>query len=212
MSSYTPLIIGLGFAARNGKDSAAKAIINHYGSQYDMRRYAFADELKKEVEGIDQFSYCLEHGLHYDIAPDRSDPLCEGVHGKQRAVLQHYGVAKRQITPFYWVLKVKDAIERDRPQVALITDLRFNSEYLFVKATKGYTVKVTRLGYRGLVGLEAAHISETELANRQFDYEINVMEGDLDQLTADAVEVFGMIKDSLELEKFAADELEMETV
>ena len=45
-----PILIGLGYKARRGKDTVANAIIEARGAQYDIRRYVFADALREEVE------------------------------------------------------------------------------------------------------------------------------------------------------------------
>ncbi len=43
------VIFGLGHRARHGKDSVAAEIVKQRSSQYDVRVYSFAAELKDEV-------------------------------------------------------------------------------------------------------------------------------------------------------------------
>lgn len=193
------IVIGLGHKARRGKDTVAKTIIETFGAQYDIRRYAFADELKKEVNEaaekaggmlalfLQMYSQ-LPEWVVYDKTPDMTDPLCQL--GKQRTLLQWWGSELRRAKdPFYWVKKVKAAIERDKPQVAIITDVRFPNEFMFVKSLDGYMVKVDREGYVDL-DTNPAHHSEQQLANAIFDYEITAKEGDLPELKRCAVELF----------------------
>lgn len=108
-------------------------------------------------------------------------------------LLQLYGTEfRRAQDPFYWVNKLRAKIEAEQPQVALISDMRFKNEAYYVKAFKGYTVKVTRHGYTDLSRL-TTHQSEVDLADFKFDFELTVAEGAIDQLKKDAVTVFDMI-------------------
>lgn len=185
------LLIGFGNRARQGKDTAVATIIEHFGSKYDIRRYAFGDELKREVNELDQFEWCMRFGIPYDSNPDMTDPMCQTKHGKQRALLQWYGTEYRRAKqPFYWVNKVKQRIEQDQPQVALISDVRFLNEYFFLVANKGCTVRVVRTGYDA-DPLMTAHISERELDKVQFNYEVHAE--DLYELKRSAIEVFELI-------------------
>lgn len=196
------IVIGLGHKARRGKDTVAKTIIETFGGQYDIHRYAFADELKKEVnEAAEkaggmlalflQMYNQLPEWVIYDKNPDMTDPLCPM--GKQRTLLQWWGSElRRDKDPFYWVKKVKAAIERDKPQVAIITDVRFPNEFMFVKSLDGHMVKVERGGYVDL-DTNPTHHSEQRLANAVFDYEITAEEGDLQELKRCAVELFAML-------------------
>lgn len=181
------LIIGAGYAARQGKDSFCQQIREAYGDRYRIVQYAFANELKKEVENIGASYLAFKFGIPLDPNPPMDDPLCPK--GKQSRVLQFWGEHVRKESPFHWVDKVKNAIDRDRPQIALISDMRHMNEAAFVKGRGGYTVKVTRQGYVDL-SRDPNHPSETALQNYTFDFDINVAEGALDELKADALYVF----------------------
>lgn len=69
------LIIGMGYAARNGKDTAVAAIIDRYKTDYDVRRYAFADLLKAEL---------------YDALLDPLHPFWELVCKEYKQAVQFY--------------------------------------------------------------------------------------------------------------------------
>lgn len=187
-----PIIIGFGAKSRSGKDSCVKHIIEKFGQDYDIRRYAFADELKKDVEQIGIARLAFKLGVKLDPKPDMSDPLCQSEWGKQSALLQAWGEFCRKHDSFVWVRKVREQIERDQPQFALISDMRYKNEFLYVKAFRGYTVRVTRQGFVDL-SRDPHHISEVDLDGWQFDYEISVADGQLEQLKADAEEVFKLI-------------------
>lgn len=197
-------VIGLGYAARSGKDTVAKAIIEARGDVYDIRRYAFGDELKIEVNREAQrfgsmwslYQYLIRTfptaNLRYDHDPDATDPLCPL--GKQRSILQWWGTEYRRAQDrFYWVKKLVATIQRENPQFAIITDVRFDNELALVKSLGGHTVKVTREGITATDLAIRQHVSETNLINAEWDYEITAPYHGHDELTTDAVSLFDMI-------------------
>jgi hypothetical protein len=224
------LLIAFGYKLRSGKDEAVKAIIAERGGKYDVRRYAFADELKREVnlaaesagsmanlfrqlafDGIEQQnggSLLLPEWVQYDPNPDMSDPLCP--FGKQRTLLQWWGTElRRERDPFYWVNKLEAKLEQDKPAIALIPDLRFTSEITWVTANKGFTVRVDRLGYTP--SDNTAHESEQQLSwlgEEEWNYILQCQDGDLDELRKDAIFVFDHVVELLtppdlrDIEKF----------
>lgn len=108
--------------------------------------------------------------------------------------LQYYGTDFiRAKQPFYWVDKLAAQVREDKPQVALIADMRFPNEALCIKASGGYTVKVQRWK-DGVLWTDptrdATHISETAMDNTLCDFMIDVEDGHLDELRADAEQVF----------------------
>ena len=184
------VIFGFGFRARSGKDSAVAEIIKQRGllpetstynifknhqERYDIRRYAFADALKREVnaeavkaggmENLFRPNYCfpkngyvvtLPEWVKYDPNPDMTDPECP--YGKQRALLQWFGSEyKRVDDDQYWVRQLAQQIELEKPAIACITDMRFENEMQFVMQY-GETVRVDRDSLA-----PATHVSETAL-------------------------------------------------
>ena len=185
------VVIALGHRARSGKDTAANEIIKQRGLQgyeatqtrafpsasefYDIRKYGFADALKKEVTnlakkagGMEKLfapAYCfpkkgyvvtLPEWVKYDPNPDMTDPLCPL--GKQRALLQWYGSDYRRADDdTYWIRQLEQAIELDKPQIAILSDLRFPNEMAWV-LQHGEAIRVDRAGLP-----PSTHISETAL-------------------------------------------------
>jgi hypothetical protein len=197
------LVIGFGYKARHGKDTAAQAIIDAY-PQYDVRKYPFAAALKAEVNqaaekagGFEfliaqmRFTHNLPDWVVYEPNADMSDPMCPL--GKQRTLLQWWGTEYRRAQdPYYWVKKTNKKIEIDKPQVALITDMRFPNEFWWVQSVDGVTCKVERAGF--LDSHANAHSSENAIADAPFDFEILHGEGDIEGLKQAAVEMFEQIK------------------
>jgi hypothetical protein len=185
------VVIGFGYRARSGKDTAVAEIIKQRGLialpdykqqitdnefRYDIRRYAFADALKREVNaaaveagGMEnlfkpnrRFALCKGYYMdfpdwvQYDPNAPMDDPMCPL--GKQRTLLQFWGAEYRRAQDLdYWVRQLAQTIELEKPQIALISDLRFENEMQFCKQY-GEAVRVDRNSLP-----PATHISETAL-------------------------------------------------
>ena len=186
------VIIGFGFRARSGKDTAVAEIIKQRGlklpiynmednaanaERYDIRKYSFADALRREVEaeyskagGVEKVfapNYCFAKKGYVVTLPEwvKYDPNGEVnaqyPRGKQRPFLQWYGTEYRRADDDdYWVKRLAEQIELEKPQIALITDMRFPNEFYFV-SQYGEPVLVDRQGLP-----ESTHASETALAGK----------------------------------------------
>jgi hypothetical protein len=155
-------IIGFGYKARRGKDTAVSAIVKAFPAY--VRRYAFGDALKEEVEwaawmraddgmprmaGIRQGlqRLCKWAGVPYDSTAD-----------KQRPLLQWWGTEYRRAQdPHYWTKRLTEKIFREQPQFALISDLRFFNE----RGICDFTVRMDRPGFE--IDDGSHHISERQL-------------------------------------------------
>src|SRR5271157_3368390 len=167
------IVFGFGHRARCGKDTVAKIIKLERGKSplvfkgYDIRIYSFAQELNREVNkcaeksgGICQlfsdglreegFGYMQENGnflalpewVQYDPNPPMDDQDCP--YGKQRTFLQWFGTEyRRSINPDDWVQRIAKRIAEEKPEIALITDVRFHNEVAFCQKY-GNAVKVER--------------------------------------------------------------------
>ncbi len=193
------LIFGYGFKARSGKDTAVDFILKERGQLYDIKRFSFASELKREVNqaalacgGMDRLfirpqEYLQENGnflelpehVIFDPKPPMDDPEC-GL-GKQRLFLQWYGGEfRRGANPQYWINKVAQRIADERPEIALISDVRYMNEVSFVQQY-GEAIKINRPGLPQLIGAAAQHSSETELAGFNGWDDIVLNDGSLEQ-------------------------------
>lgn len=201
------ILIGLGYRMRMGKDTAAQAIINAYKSKYDIRRYAFGDALKEEyveacreagsafalIQGM-RVTHNLPNWVQYEFDAPKDDPIC-GEWGKQRSLLQFWGTEYRRTQdPLYWVKKLASKIDRELPQFAVITDVRFPNEGAFIKMCGGFTVKVTREGHSG----EASHQSETIMDSYPFDFELCGQDGNKEGLERLAIGWFDWLLNNLD--------------
>lgn len=223
------LIMGFGHRARHGKDTVAAEIIKRRAGNgpgwYDVRQYSFAKELKDEVNQCAMKSggmiklfdpglyspyggYMQANGnflplpewVKYEPQPDMSDPLCP--YGKQRTLLQWWGTEyRRSIDPDYWVKKLAERLEKDKPEIALIADMRFPNEMKFVQEY-GDAVKVERHNPDGSLYVAPGivpHPSEESLAglpDSAWDG-IIINDGTLDELKDAGVQMFDQLMERL---------------
>ncbi len=170
------LIIGFAYQARSGKDTAIGFILEEFSKTHAVERHSFADALKREVCGKEK-ELCEQYNIPYDENPPMDDPLCNSIHGKQRALLQWYGTEfRRKQDENYWVNKLKEHLDSlaHKPQVVLIGDSRFPNEMQFIKSNKGIVVHVDRPNYdSGLTEEQKNHPSETALKEYTFDYTLS---------------------------------------
>jgi hypothetical protein len=159
------ILIGLGHKARHGKDSAGEAILDYYsvgGAHRDYipktRHYKFAAALYRECHEL--------YGMK------EKDPL----------LLQKIGQERRKDNPNYWVDKVFENVDRDCPDIAVITDVRYQNEAEEIKRRGGYLILVSRLNENGTPFVAddrpADHISETNLDGYNWDFRIITKTGE----------------------------------
>jgi hypothetical protein len=214
------VIFGFGHRARCGKDTVAKMIKLERSKSplvfngYDIRIYSFARELKHEVnkcaeksggmsalfnDGLRTGGYLQENEnilalpewVQYDPEAPMDDPDCP--YGKQRLFLQWYGTEyRRSINPDYWVKRVAKRIAEERPEIALITDVRFPNEVAFCQKY-GNAVKVERPSLPPLKGMAGAHASELALLNFQDWDDVIINDSDLEVLRERALFSFDML-------------------
>jgi hypothetical protein len=147
---------------------------NVNNDRYDIRKYSFADALRSEVdaeyrkagsvEKVFSPDYCFAKKGYVVTLPEwvQYDPNGEVneqyPRGKQRSFLQWWGTEyRRSDDDNYWVKRLAEQIELEKPQIALITDMRFPNEMSFV-LQYGETVRVDRAGLP-----PSTHASETAL-------------------------------------------------
>jgi len=99
--------------------------------------YSFADELKQ---------YCKEHHdelvSQWQLANQTKQlPIAkeDPIYG-YTAILQWFGTeVMRKKNPDYWVHALADKIEFEKPEIAVITDVRFPNEAAWVKTTMDFS-------------------------------------------------------------------------
>ncbi len=221
------VVFGYGYRARSGKDTAAQTIKQERGDQYDIRLYSFAGELKREVTecadksgGIRHLfdpglysefgGYLQENGnilslpewVQYEPDADMTDPLCP--YGKMRLLLQWWGTQyRRSVNPNYWVQRVAKRIAEEKPEIALITDVRFLNEVAFCQEY-GEAIKIERPELPPLEGAAASHVSETELDSFKDWDDVVVNDGSLEEFRERVLFSFDMLLETRPLQRPAS--------
>lgn len=113
----TPIIL-ISSVARSGKDSITKDFIQEFANNgINAKRFAFADELKKEVNPLTL--------LNLNI-----NAFTEDSYEKQlvRPLLLSWGKIGRNLDENYWVKKVSAQIKQSEPCLAIVSDCRYPNE------------------------------------------------------------------------------------
>ena len=186
------ILIGLGYKARQGKNYVAN-YMKEYNPQ--VKLYAFADELKL---------YCKEH--HNELEPQWQLAHQTKAHPAWKAdaiygctpILQWYGTdVARKENPNVWVQALAKRLYAEKPDIAVITDVRFLNEAQFVKDNFGFMVEVRRYkdGIQFIdAGRDPKHVSETALDGYEgWDYVIECQDGNLTDLRKKSIGVLNAI-------------------
>lgn len=144
----TTFVVGLGHKARQGKNIVADMLQSILTPRYTVRQYSFSRAL---------YDHCrTQYGMGEKDAP----------------LLQRVGLEMREKDEDAWVRAVAWQIVTDKPDVAVITDVRFKNEMRFVKQHGGATVRVMRFLPNGspyIAGDRPAdHPSEIDLDDEEF--------------------------------------------
>lgn len=134
--------IGITATKRSGKDSLCKAMIDAFADKGILaKRYAFADELKKELNPL----FLLNSG----ISAFTEDPVEKEL---VRPTLIAYGTGFwRKKDPYHWLKKVESAIQNDKtPHIAIITDVRFPEDEGKWAKNNGFLIHLKRFNDDGL--------------------------------------------------------------
>jgi hypothetical protein len=180
------LLLAFGHKARQGKDTAGKGLFDYYDKK---RQLALRHGLRVvSAVGIYRFAEALyEEARQFHGMTEKDAPL-----------LQRVGSQRRAEDSEYWVKKVFEKIAYDLPQIAIITDLRYQNEAAAVKAHNGYTIKVERLNEDGTpyfaTDRPANHSSEIDLDSYNFDYYIKAKTGQMVWVEQQAITLAEMLR------------------
>lgn len=129
-------IIGITATKRSGKDSLCKGMIDVFADKGILaKRYAFADELKKELNPL----FLLNSGVSAFTEDEVEKELV-------RPTLIAYGTGFwRKKDPYHWLKKVESAIQEDKtPHIAIIPDVRFPEDEAKWVKDNGFLIHLKR--------------------------------------------------------------------
>lgn len=142
-------LIGFSGYAGSGKDTSAAILKEDHG----YTRFAFADELKREVYASFQFVRDLVDHYGWERAK-RDFP-------EVRELLQEIGVSMRfRHGSDYWVNKVAAKIKTDSPERVAITDVRFPNEAKWIRDNGGIVVRIESVFAEAANGHESERVMD----------------------------------------------------
>lgn len=161
----------IAFAGRkqSGKSTACDCIaslISNQMSNISYKIYSFADPLKQDI--------CINIlGLSYEQcygSDDDKNSITDLVWNNQqltaRDVMQIVGTEIfRSMYPNVWVNALIGKIQREKPDVALISDCRFPNEVSIVKDNGGCVIRLTRNPFNSM------HPSEKALDQSEYSWD-----------------------------------------
>ena len=134
-------LIGICGYARSGKDTffaRSSKYLNENG--FNVKRYAFADALKSEVDPLLSEYVGISAFTEKDIEKEIIRPL-----------LVTYGTEiRRKLDPSCWIEKITPSVNEDllKDNYVFITDVRFENEAQWIKSQGGLMVYVEREGIK----------------------------------------------------------------
>jgi len=149
-----------------GKDTIAALIYDLLGPS--VRTIAFADPIKLQIMKFFDLSSTHQYDLFkrtdvlYKLDADHSHSV------SGRHIVREIGMLMRAYNTFQFTEYVKDEIKQDPNSTWVITDLRFDNEYLLVKSFGGPIVKV----YKPDECHKDMHITERGFDDELCDYVI----------------------------------------
>ena len=166
------MIIGLAGKAGSGKDTVGKYLVDNY----NFKRFAFADPLKKGIKEL--------FGFTDDQLLNKKEEKDEYWNIEPRKILQFFGTEicqyeLQKIIPdldrkFFVKRLEKDIKETlDKGINVVITDVRFKHEIEMIKKYNNKLIYLNRDEIDISLGSNSGHISENEISSNDFDFIIN---------------------------------------
>ncbi len=182
----TPLIIAFGHKARNGKDTAGEAIINHFTRGRDFAiGHGYVKPETHSLKSMPTVGLFKFADALYDICRKKY-----GMTEKDAPLLQRIGSEYRAQDQDYWVKELFKSIYSGT-DIAVITDLRYQNEAEYIKSVGGFTVNVVRKNVDGSRYIAddrpSNHPSEIDLDSYNFDYEIVAHSGEVPWVEQQAI-------------------------
>jgi hypothetical protein len=155
-------LLGLGYKARNGKDTAGEAIVDYFAAR---REQQLKHGLKPTIPEARIFKFAA---ALYKVCREEY-----GMTGKDAPLLQKVGEGRRnEFGLNYWIDQL-EASMKGFDGISVITDVRYLNEVDWIKSKGGTTIKVERLNQDGTPFIatdrDPNFVSETQLDGYNFD-------------------------------------------
>lgn len=184
------MILAFGHKARQGKDTAGEAVVDHFMVQ----------RFNGTVSGLKNADIVYPKAEIFKFA-DELYRICKEEYGmkeKDAPLLQKIGDGRRQEVGLdYWIKKLAIKMASFNG-IAVITDMRYTNEAEWVKSSGGLTINVSRLNQDGTPYFakdrDPNFISEVQLDNWNYDYYIKAKTGDAALVAEQAITIAEYIK------------------
>jgi hypothetical protein len=158
------ILIGFTGPPGAGKDTAFKILESLLKEKFDIRRYSFADPIRDIAERM----MSLPPGEHRFWDAELKDKVLEEFNfHSPREMLIDLGMMGRKYRPDIWLDLAVDKILDDKPDVAVITDVRFLNEARKVRSLNGELIDIARPGYSYDSGRQSESGEAAGLATRK---------------------------------------------
>lgn len=170
-------IVALTGPKGSGKDTVGQLIKELYPNQ-NVRTIAFADPIKKVIQHL--FNLDAENNDQYDLFKRTTltyqlkDHLTHSVNA--RHVVREIGMLMRKYDEKQFVQYIWDEYTKDPTALWIVTDLRFDNEYMELKKMGAKIIKIARPSYH-----YDGHITERGFDDSLVD-KVVMNDGDLDFL------------------------------
>lgn len=179
--SDMPIIVGIGHAARVGKDTAAEALCRDLG----FVRRGFADQLKAVAFECDPLVTPAVRTINTNIGHGRLAWVVQSLGGWEQAkdlypevrlFLQNLGAGCRNVFgDDFWVDQLMMWVKSTGPTKVVIPDVRYRNEAERIRADGGILIRINRPGFE-----PRGHVSETDLSGFDWDEEFDNNRGIVD--------------------------------
>ena len=144
-------VIALTGPKGSGKDTVAAVIKEQYGDRFDVRTIAFADPIKQKIQhlfdldptNVDQYDLFKRSDVKYQL-PGYLEHSVPGRH-----VVREIGMLMREYNVDQFTrYVVNQFVSETKPNtIWIVTDLRFDNEYITLRTHGAKIVKITRPQY-----------------------------------------------------------------
>jgi hypothetical protein len=168
------MLLAFGHKARQGKGTAAEAVVNYYNN----KREAALLHLAVNPRISSNFDSMYPEAKLFNFA-DALYQVCREAYGmteKDPTLLQSIGEGRRaEFGRDYWIKQLAPKVEAFKG-IAVISDARYHHEVEYVKSNSGHTINVRRLYDDGspfiATDRDPLFVSETQLDGYNYDHYI----------------------------------------
>lgn len=138
------ILIGFTGPPGAGKDTAFKILHALLFPEWNIRRYSFADPIRHIADQM----MSLPRGEHRFWEAELKDEKLEAFNGHTpREMLIDLGMMGRKYRPDIWIYLAIERIMNEKPDVAVITDVRFDNEGAKLRSMGAEIIEIRRLGH-----------------------------------------------------------------